>query len=372
MRKVLFIFGTRPEAIKMAPLIRELQARPEQFDVTVCVTGQHQEMLYQVLDFFSIVPDFDLKVMRPNQSLFGVTASILVGLEPVLQEVTPDIVLVQGDTTSVLVGALGAFYEKIQVGHLEAGLRSGDLYSPFPEEGNRLLATRLTDFNFAPTPQALHNLLDEGVPAEKIFMVGNTVIDALFLAVSILEKRGGNPLAELLPDLDWSKRVVLVTGHRRESFGDGFEHMCRAIARLAEDNPEIEIIYPVHLNPNVQRPVDHYLSDLTNVHLIAPLDYPSLIWLMERSYFVLTDSGGIQEEAPSLGKPVLVMRNVTERMEGVEAGTARLVGTNAEAIYVAAQELLDNPAVYEAMAHAVNPYGDGTTSRQIADILARH
>ncbi|WP_099332742.1 non-hydrolyzing UDP-N-acetylglucosamine 2-epimerase [Actinomyces minihominis] len=370
MKKVLFVFGTRPEAIKMAPMIRELKGRPEEFEVSVCVTGQHREMLYQVLDFFSIKPDFDLEVMKPNQSLFGVTSSILVGLEPVLDQVSPDVVLVQGDTTSVLVGALGAFYKKIKVGHLEAGLRSGDLFSPFPEEGNRLLATRLTDFHFTPTPQASDNLLAEGVDASKIHMVGNTVIDALFWAVDILKDQGGNPLEDLLPTLDWSRRIVLVTGHRRESFGDGFQQMCAAISRLATDNPNVEFIYPVHLNPNVQKPVEKYLSGQPNIHLIAPLDYPRLIWLMERSYFVLTDSGGIQEEAPSLGKPVLVMRNVTERMEGVTAGTARLVGTNEQAIYEAAQTLLHDAESYDAMAHAVNPYGDGTASRQMADILA--
>lgn len=372
MKKVLLIFGTRPEAIKMAPMVRELKSRPDQFQVTVCVTGQHREMLHQVLDFFSITPDYDLRVMKPNQSLFGVTAAILVGLEPILDEVQPDVVLVQGDTTSVLAGALAAFYKKTQVGHLEAGLRSGDLYSPFPEEGNRLLTTRLADYQFTPTPQASQNLLDEGVEATEIHMVGNTVIDALLWAVQILRDRGDqNPLASRLPDLDWNKRIVLVTGHRRESFGEGFEHICTAINELAQANPDVEFIYPVHLNPNVRQVVERNLAGKPNVYLIDPLDYPDLVWLLERCYFVLTDSGGIQEEAPSLGKPVLVMRDVTERMEGVTAGTARLVGTDTAAIRDAAQELLDSRQAYEQMAQAVNPYGDGTTSRQIADILAR-
>ncbi len=326
-------------------------------------------MLYQVLDFFSITPDFDLEVMKPDQSLFSVTASILIGLEPILTEVQPDVVLVQGDTTSVLTGALAAFYRKTKVGHVEAGLRSGDLYSPFPEEGNRVLATQISDYHFTPTPQATDNLLAEGVDASDIHMVGNTVIDALLWAVDILDARGGNPLAQQLPNVDWDQRIILVTGHRRESFGDGFTQICQAIAKLADENPDVEFIYPVHLNPNVQAPVNEYLSGRDNIHLLPPLNYPDLIWLMKRAYFVLTDSGGIQEEAPSLGKPVLVMRNVTERMEGVLAGTARLVGTNATAIYEAAQVLLHNPEEYEEMARAVNPYGDGTTSRQIANIL---
>lgn len=354
----------------MAPLIRELKSRPNQFEVTVCVTGQHKEMLYQVLDFFSITPDFDLEVMQPNQTLFGVTSTILTRLEPVLDEVKPDVVLVQGDTTSVLVGALGAFYKQIKVGHLEAGLRSGDLYSPFPEEGNRLLATQLTNYHFTPTPQATQNLLNESVNPDDIYMVGNTVIDALFLALEILGEQEQNPLEDRLPDLDWDKRIILVTGHRRESIGEGFANMFQAIARVAKENPEVEVVYPVHLNPNVREAVGEYLTGLTNVHLIDPLDYPDLIWLMSRCYFVLTDSGGIQEEAPSLGKPVLVMREVTERQEGVDAGTARLVGTDEETIYQAAQELLHDPVAFEEMAHAVNPYGDGTTSKQIADILS--
>lgn len=368
MKKILFVFGTRPEAIKMAPLIKELKGRPAKFDVKVCVTGQHKEMLYQVLDFFSIKPDYDLEVMQPNQTLFGVTASIFSKLEPVLNEVEPDVVLVQGDTTSVLVGAIGAFYKQIKIGHLEAGLRSGDMYSPFPEEMNRVLVSRITDYHFAPTLRAVNALTSEGVSSEKIHMVGNTVIDALLLGVDLV-KKDDKKYTEYFKGINFSKKVILVTGHRRESFGGGFESMCSAIKMLAEKNPDVEVVYPVHLNPNVRKPVNEILSGIANVHLIDPLDYPYLIWLMNKSYLVLTDSGGIQEEAPTLGKPVLVMRDVTERQEGVEAGTAMLVGTNGDVIYREAQKLLDDKVAYAKMANAVNPYGDGTAAQQIADIL---
>lgn len=371
MKTILFVFGTRPEAIKMAPLIKELYSRREKFDVKVCVTGQHKEMLYQVLNFFSIVPDYDLEIMRPNQTLFGVTASIFEKIEPVLDEVKPDVVLVQGDTTSVLAGAIGAFYKKTKIGHLEAGLRSGDMYSPFPEEMNRVLVSRLANYNFAPTQRAAKALLSEGVAEDLVYQTGNTVIDALLLAVDIIKEHDQSEYEKVLDDVDMSKRIVLVTGHRRESFGGGFEDMCRAVRKLAEQNEDIEIVYPVHLNPNVQEPVNRILGGVSNVHLIKPLDYPNLVWLMEKSYLVLTDSGGIQEEAPTLGKPVLVMREVTERQEGVEAGTARLVGTDESVIYREAQKLLDNQDAYDKMSNAINPYGDGTTSRQIADILER-
>lgn len=369
MKKVLFIFGTRPEAIKMAPLIKELQSRPDDFSVKVCVTGQHREMLYQVLDFFSIKPDFDLEVMQPNQTLFGVTAAIFSKLEPVINEVEPDVVLVQGDTTSVLVGAIGAFYKQIKVGHLEAGLRSGDMHSPFPEEMNRVLVSRVTDYHFAPTQRAVDALLAENVPTDKVYKVGNTVIDALLIGIDIVEN--DTKYAEMFKDIDFSKKVILVTGHRRESFGGGFESMCTAIKRIAEENEDVEVVYPVHLNPNVRKPVNEILSDTKNIHLIDPLDYPYLIWLMNKAYIVLTDSGGIQEEAPTLGKPVLVMRDVTERQEGVDAGTAKLVGTDGEVIYAETQKLLDSVEDYNSMANAINPYGDGTTSRQIADILSK-
>jgi len=370
MKRILFIFGTRPEAIKMAPLIKELQSRKGRFDVKICVTGQHKEMLYQVLDFFSIKPDYDLEVMKPNQTLFGVTAAIFNKLESVIDEANPEIVLVQGDTTSVLVGAIGAFYKQIKIGHLEAGLRSGNMSSPFPEEMNRVLVSRITDYHFTPTERATSALLSEGVPRDNIYSVGNTVIDALLLGKSLIE-RDDKKYAEYFEGIDFTKRIILVTGHRRESFGDGFDGMCGAIKNIAINNPDVQVVYPVHLNPNVRRPVNEILSGIENIHLIEPLDYPYLIWLMNKSYLVLTDSGGIQEEAPTLGKPVLVMRNVTERQEGVDAGTAMLVGTEGDVIYRETQRLIDDTAAYEKMANAINPYGDGTSSHQIADILER-
>lgn len=371
MKKVLFVFGTRPEAIKMAPMIKELESRKEFFDVRVCVTGQHREMLDQVLNFFSITPNYDLRVMKPGQTLFGVTASIIDKLEPVIEDFAPDIILVQGDTTSAFVGALGGYYKQIEVGHLEAGLRSGNLYSPFPEEMNRIMIGRIARYHFAPTDRAANALLSEGVDEEKVFKVGNTVIDALLLGLEIIKAQPEGTYGNYGKDIDWSKRIVLMTGHRRESFGDGFEDMCNAVKRLADKNKDVEIIYPVHLNPNVQEPVNRILGQTENVHLIRPLDYPELIWLMEKSYIVLTDSGGIQEEAPTLGKPVLVMRDVTERQEGIESGTAMLVGTDGETIYRETQKLLDDSDAYAKMANAVNPYGDGTTAKQIADILEK-
>jgi UDP-N-acetylglucosamine 2-epimerase (non-hydrolysing) len=371
MKKVLFVFGTRPEAIKMAPLIKELQARPAEFEVRTCVTGQHREMLDQVLDFFAIKPEYDLNVMQPGQTLFGVTSRILEKLEAPIDDFKPDVLLVQGDTTSALVGALAAYYKQVAVGHLEAGLRSGDIYSPFPEEMNRLLVSRMTQYHFAPTARAESALLQEGVPEKSVYKVGNTVIDALLLGLSIIEQSDENKYSEHVKEVDFTKRVVLVTGHRRESFGSGFESMCNAIKRLATENANVEIVYPVHLNPNVQEPVNRILGGIKNIHLVQPLGYPELIWLMSRSYLVLTDSGGIQEEAPTLGKPVLVMREVTERQEGVEAGTAKLVGTDGEVIYRETQLLLDDEAAYQKMANAVNPYGDGTTAKMIADILEK-
>lgn len=370
-KKVLFVFGTRPEAIKMAPMIKELQSRKDKFVVKVCVTGQHREMLDQVLNFFSIKPDYDLAVMKPDQTLFKVTADIMSGIEPVLDAEKPDIVLVQGDTTSAFVGALGGFYKQVAVGHLEAGLRSGDIYSPFPEEINRILVSRITKYHFAPTKRSQEALLSEGVPSKSVYNVGNTVIDALLLGLKIIDTHNEDEYKDAVGLSDWSRRIILVTGHRRESFGGGLESACQAIRRIAEDNKDVDIVYPVHLNPNVQKPVSDALSDISNVHLIKPLDYPNLIWLMNKSYLVLTDSGGIQEEAPTLGKPVLVMRDVTERQEGIEAGTAKLVGTDEQVIYTETQKLLDNKDAYNAMASAVNPYGDGSTSQKIADILEK-
>ncbi|MDN4164623.1 UDP-N-acetylglucosamine 2-epimerase (non-hydrolyzing) [Cytophagales bacterium LB-30] len=359
----LFIFGTRPEAIKMAPLIKTFQADSKQ-EVFVCVTGQHREMLDQVLEFFEIKPDFDLNLMSANQTLYDVTAKALLGLKPILDKVKPDNIFVQGDTTTAFVGALAGFYEKIKVSHIEAGLRSGDMHSPFPEEGNRILAGHLSAYHFAPTPRAVENLNKEGV-TQHVYNVGNTVIDALLLGLEIIKRKGEAPYETFFKDIDFSKKVVLVTGHRRESFGGPFENMCRAMRDIALAYPDVQMVYPVHLNPNVRKTVNEVLHGVDNVKLIEPLAYPYLIWLMSKSFFVLTDSGGIQEEAPSLGKPVLVMRDVTERQEGIEAGTAMLVGTSYEIIVREAKRLLDDKNHYETMANAVNPYGDGTTSKQV-------
>jgi UDP-N-acetylglucosamine 2-epimerase (non-hydrolysing) len=368
--KVLFIFGTRPEAIKMAPLIKTFQTEGS-IETIVCVTGQHKEMLYQVLDFFEIVPNYDLELMQPNQTIYDITSKALLGLRDVLEKESPELIFVQGDTTTAFVGALAGYYNKIKVAHLEAGLRSGNMYSPFPEEGNRILAGHLSSFHFAPTSRAVQNLANEGI-SKNVFEVGNTVIDALLLGLDILEKKSGSNIEELFEGIDLSKRVILVTGHRRESFGEPFEHMVAAIKHLANTYTDVEVVYPVHLNPNVRGIVNQELADVKNIHLIEPLNYPSLIWLMNKSYFVLTDSGGIQEEAPTLGKPVLVMRDVTERQEGVEAGTAKLVGTDMNVIIREATELLENQESYDAMAKSVNPYGDGTTSKQVLDIIKKN
>jgi len=366
--KILFIYGTRPEAIKMAPLIHEFQKHSEKFKVVICLTGQHREMLDQVNAFFGIKADYDLSLMKPNQNLSDLTARCLSGLAPILQNEQPAIVFVQGDTTSVLSGALAAFYEKIPVAHLEAGLRSNQKYSPFPEEMNRKIAGQIAEYHFAPTKGAVGNLCADGI-TKNVYEVGNTVIDALLLGLALLDK--GNHIANAgsFGFVDFSKRLILVTGHRRESFGDGFENICEAIRDIAQRYSDTEIVYPVHMNPNVQIPVKRILSGLHNVHLIEPLGYPDLLWLMRQCHLVLTDSGGIQEEAPALGKPVLVMRDVTERMEGVEAGTARLVGTSRESIYNNCVELLDFPESYERMSKAVNPYGDGKTSQRIVEII---
>jgi len=366
--KTLFFFGTRPEAIKMAPLIHEFQKRSGGVDQSkICVTAQHREMLDQVLEFFAIQPDFDLDIMRPNQSLFDVTGKALRGLQEVFKAFKPDWLFVQGDTTTTFVGALAAFYEKVRVAHIEAGLRSFDKHSPFPEEMNRVLTTRLADIHFSPTPKARENLLQEGVPEDKIFVVGNTSIDALFLCLNRISEKAVDDF-ESLKQVNFRKKILLVTGHRRESFGKPFENICRAIQTIARQE-DIEIVYPVHLNPQVRKPVLSILKNIPNVHLIDPLDYPSFVWLMHMSHVILTDSGGVQEEAPSLGKPVLVMREVTERVEGVEAGTAKIVGTDAEKIIGETLTLLRNPAVYDTMAKAANPYGDGKSSQRIFDII---
>lgn len=368
MKRIMFIYGTRPEAIKMAPLIKEFQKHVDIFKTIVCLTGQHREMLDQTNKFFGIEGDYDLNLMKAGQTLFDITADCLLGLKDVLEKAKPDLVFVQGDTTTVLAGALASFYFKIPLAHLEAGLRSGEKYSPFPEEINRTLAGRIADFHFAPTLVAVENLKKENI-TKNVFMVGNTVIDALHLGLSLIKEQGEDEYKRFFSGIDFSKKVILVTGHRRESFGDGFENICLAIKTIAKNHSDVEIVYPVHLNPNVQKPVTEHLSGIKNVHLIKPLDYPYLIWLMEKCFFVLTDSGGIQEEAPALGKPVLVMREVTERTEGVEAGTAKLVGTNTEKIISATESLLKDRNEYHKMANAVNPYGDGKTSERIVEII---
>jgi UDP-N-acetylglucosamine 2-epimerase (non-hydrolysing) len=366
MRKLLFIFGTRPEAIKMAPIILESRKYPESLDVKVCLTGQHREMLQQVMDFFGIVADYNIDLMRPGQTLYDITSEALKGLERVLDETVPDLVLVQGDTTTAFAGALSAFYKKIKVAHIEAGLRSDNKYSPFPEEINRKLIGSLADLHFTPTPKATDNLRREHI-TEGIHEVGNTVIDALLYTVEKTKKDGITGAG--LPFPDQGKRLILVTGHRRESFGRPFEEICDALAGLADAYPDIEIVYPVHLNPNVQEVTRKKLNGIASIHLIPPVEYPQLVALLDRCYFVITDSGGIQEEAPALGKPVLVIRDVTERTEGIEAGTAILVGTSREKIVLHARRLLDDKEEYNRMAKAVNPYGDGTSARKITEIL---
>lgn len=370
MKTLLFIFGTRPEAIKMAPLIKECNNYPDEFKVKIAVTGQHREMLDQVLEFFRIVPDYDLHLMKPNQTLFDVTADALRGMEKIIDEVQPGLIIVQGDTTTVFTGALAGFYKRIPVAHLEAGLRSGDKYSPFPEEITRILTGHLADFHWCPTERARQNLLAEGIKDDKIHVVQNTVIDALFLALDLLkDDEGDKKFVKFFKGIDFYKKIVLVTAHRRESFGKPLENICNAVKELSSKYPEVEFVYPVHLNPNVREVVYRILDKIPNVHLIEPLDYPFMVWIMNKSYMVLTDSGGVQEEAPSLGKPVLVLRDVTERKEGIEAGTAKLVGTDKELIISEASLLLDNQEAYTKMAKAVNPYGDGKASQRIVTLL---
>lgn len=370
MKKILTVFGTRPEAIKMAPLVHALAA-DNRFDSKVCVTAQHREMLDQVLDLFEIQPNFDFNIMKPSQTLNDITSFILVGLRPVLEVFKPDVVLVHGDTATTFAAALAAYYQQIKVGHVEAGLRTGNIYSPWPEEANRKLTSAISNYHFAPTLVSKENLLKEGVAESDIAVTGNTVIDALFWARKKLQqdKSLSVNLAANFDFLDLDKKLILVTGHRRESFGGGFERICEALRQIATIWPEIQILYPVHLNPNVQDPVNRLLSDLDNVFLIDPQPYLPFFYLMDRSAIILTDSGGIQEEAPSLGKPVLVMRKTTERPEAVKAGTVRLVGTDVELIVDQVNVLLTDDKEYKKMSLAHNPYGDGLACGRILDFL---
>ena len=368
-KKILVVFGTRPEAIKMAPVVKALKGEPS-LEVKVCVTAQHRQMLDQVMDIFGLKADFDLNVMAPNQTLADVTCKVLKGMEEVFVEWKPDMILVQGDTTTVMAAALAAFYHKIDVGHVEAGLRTGNIYSPWPEEMNRLIAGNLATQHYAPTPRSRDNLLRENKDPKTVFVTGNTVIDALHEAVRIMDADPAltADLASKFPFIDAGKRLVLVTGHRRENFGDGFIHICNAIKRVAV-RPDVQVVYPMHMNPNVRKPVNEILGGLSNVHLIEPLDYLSFLYMMRKSYLIMTDSGGVQEEAPSLGKPVIVMRDTTERPEAVDAGTVILAGTETDAIASAAERLLDDKAFYEKMSHAINPYGDGLAAGRIAEIV---
>lgn len=366
--QVLVVMGTRPEAIKLCPLVRELSARPDEFEAFVCATGQHREMLDQVLMLFEIEPDFDLNIMSPGQSLSRVTARAIEGLDAVFEQVRPHVVVVQGDTTTAFTGALAGHYHKTTVAHVEAGLRTGNKFSPFPEEMNRRLVGRLADLHFAPTPRAAQNLRDEGVPDEHLFLTGNTVIDALLWVRDRVSQTTPEALVDLVSTIG-TRPVVLVTGHRRESFGQGFEDLCQAIRDAADEHAEVEFVYPVHLNPHVREPVNRILDGHPRIHLIEPLTYEPFVWLMNRATLVLTDSGGVQEEAPSLGKPVLVMRETTERPEGIEAGNAILVGTSRQRIKEELDRLLTDATARQRMMQTANPYGDGTACRKIADVL---
>ncbi len=373
MKKVLLVFGTRPEAIKMAPLVKALQ-QEKKFITKVCVTAQHREMLDQVLEIFEIVPNYDLDIMKPGQDLFDVTSNVILGLKNVLDDFKPDIVLVHGDTTTTFATSLASFYKQIKIGHIEAGLRTNNLYSPWPEEANRQMTGVLTNFHFAPTTTSKQNLLVENKNKENIVVTGNTVIDALLLALDKIEtsEELKNKILQKITSqypLQEGKKFILVTGHRRENFGQGFVNICKALNKIASDNPDVDIVYPVHLNPNVQKPVKEILADTKNVYLIDPLQYESFVYLMSKSYLIITDSGGVQEEAPSLGKPVLVMRDTTERPEAVEEGTVRLVGTNPDLIVSETQKLLENQEEYNKMAKAHNPYGDGKACEKIVQFL---
>jgi len=379
MKKILLVFGTRPEAIKMAPLVKEFEKHTDFFETKVCVTAQHREMLDQVLELFEIEPDYDLNLMKPKQDLYDITSSVLLEMKEVLSDFKPDIVLIHGDTTTTSSVALATFYKQIRIGHVEAGLRTYNLYSPWPEEANRQITGVLANYHFAPTITSKENLLKENKKEENIIVTGNTVIDALFLMLEKIEsdknlkERIINNLQKQLQITNHQSPItnhfILVTGHRRENFGQGFINICKALKEIALKNPQIDIIYPVHLNPNVQKPVKKLLSNIKNIYLINPLQYEEFIYLMDKSYLIITDSGGIQEEAPSLGKPVLVMRNTTERPEAVEAGTVKLVGTDRKKIIKETQKLLDDKEYYNKMSKSHNPYGDGKASQEIVRFL---
>ena len=390
MKKIMLVFGTRPEAIKMAPLVKKFQEQSDRIETIVCVTGQHRQMLDQVLDLFEIKPDFDLNIMKAGQDLYDVTSRVLLGMRDVLREAKPDVVLVHGDTTTSTAAALAAFYQQIPVGHVEAGLRTHNIYSPWPEEMNRLITGRIASFHFAPTPLSRKNLMREAIPDQQILVTGNTVIDALYWVVDKIKQDQtlDAQLAHILKEagydvdrLDGGRRLVLITGHRRENFGEGFIHMCTAIRDLAHRYPNVDFVYPMHLNPNVRRPIQQVFEGLDslssgegwgeagNLFFIEPLEYLSFVYLMEKSTVVLTDSGGIQEEAPGLGKPVLVMRDTTERPEALDAGTVKLVGTDYDKIVSEVSLLLDDPQAYAAMSQAVNPYGDGEACGRIVNAL---
>lgn len=371
MKKNLIIFGTRPEAIKMAPLVKEFLKNKKDFETKVCVTAQHREMLDQVLDFFEIIPDYDLDLMRPNQNLYSLTADIITGLKTILEDFQPDYVYVHGDTTTTMASSIAAFYSGAKVCHVEAGLRTFNKRSPFPEEINRSIAGSVSDYHFAPTITSKKNLLNENIIKDNILITGNTVIDALYISSEKVtsDSYSDDEVLVLKDIIDTTKKLVLVTGHRRENHGQGFINICYALKEIAETNPNIQIIYPVHLNPNVQKPVYELLNDSSNIKLISPLSYPSFVWLMNQSYIIITDSGGVQEEAPSLGKPVLVMRDTTERPEAVEAGTVILVGTDKSKIVNEANNLLNDTKRYESMSELHNPYGDGKACERIIKFI---
>lgn len=381
-RKIMLVFGTRPEAIKMSPLVKAFQKYPDKFDTIVCVTGQHRQMLDQVLEIFDIKPDYDLNIMKHGQDLFDVTARVIIGMREVLESAQPDIVLVHGDTTTSTAAALASFYKQIPVGHVEAGLRTHNIYSPWPEELNRQITSRIAEYNFAPTSLSSQNLLDEGIEGNKITITGNTVIDALYWVVNKIKNDASlsMQLSNIIKDagydtsrLDNGKQLVLITGHRRENFGEGFISICNAIKTLSETYPEVDFVYPMHLNPNVRKPIHEVfgenLDETDNLFFIEPLEYLSFVYLMEKSHIILTDSGGIQEEAPGLGKPVLVMRDTTERPEALEAGTVKLVGTDYDKIISEVSALIEDKEAYEKMSHAVNPYGDGLACQRIIGVL---